>query len=94
MALKYYVMKLWFQRSTVSTKQVMREGGVKTPQSFFFKKIKHMAVLGSNSKPIMIKGAKKGKILGAWGSNNQNYKNNWDKIWGKKETSNTTSKAV
>ena len=53
-----------------------------------------MAVLGSNSKPIMIKGAKKGKILGAWGSNNQNYKNNWDKIWGKKETSNTKSKAV
>jgi hypothetical protein len=53
-----------------------------------------MAVLGSDSKPIMIKGAKKGKILGAWGSNNQNYRNNWDKIWGTKENPKTKEKAV
>lgn len=53
-----------------------------------------MAVLGSDSKPIMIKGARKGKTLGAWGSNNQNYKNSWDNIWGKKETPETKAKAV
>jgi hypothetical protein len=47
----------------------------------------------------MIKGNRKGKTLGATGSwykpeNQEKYKNNWDAIWGKKETSNTKSKAV
>ena len=58
-----------------------------------------MAVLGSDSKPLMIKGNRKGKTLGATGSwykpeNQEKYKNNWDAIWGTKETSNTKSKAV
>jgi hypothetical protein len=58
-----------------------------------------MAVLGSDSKPLMIKGNRKGKTLGATGSwykpeNQEKYKNNLDAIWGKKETSNTKSKAV
>jgi len=58
-----------------------------------------MAVLGSNSKPVMIRGKKRGKKLGATGSwykpeNQQKYKGNWDAIWGKKENPETKSKAV
>ena len=58
-----------------------------------------MAILGSDSKPMMIKGARKGKTLGATGSwykpaNQEEYKNNWDAIWGDKETPATKSKAV
>jgi len=58
-----------------------------------------MAVLGSDSKPLMIKGSRKGKTLGATGSwykseNQEKYKNNWDRIWGTKETPTTKSKAV
>ena len=58
-----------------------------------------MAVLGSNSKPVMIKGKQRGKTLGATGSwykpeNQQKYKDNWDAIWGKKENPETKSRAV
>ena len=58
-----------------------------------------MAVLGSDSKPLMIKGTSKGKTLGATGrwykpENQEKYKNNWDKIWGNKEAPATKSKAV
>tara|TARA_R100000742_G_C4278940_1_gene102470 strand:+ start:1793 stop:1969 length:177 start_codon:yes stop_codon:yes gene_type:complete len=58
-----------------------------------------MATLGSESQPLMIKGKRRGKILGATGSwykpeNQQKYKDNWDTIWGKKENPSTKSKAV
>jgi len=50
-----------------------------------------MAILGSNTKPLMIKGKKTGKILGDTGSwyktdNKKKYEDNWDVIFGKKET--------
>jgi len=50
-----------------------------------------MAIIGSNSKPLMIKGKKTGKILGDTGSwykpeNKKKYEDNYDAIWGKKET--------
>jgi len=57
-----------------------------------------MPQVGSNAKPIMIKGKKTGKILGDTGSwykpdNKKKYENNWDAIWGNKETPKTKSKA-
>jgi len=56
-----------------------------------------MAILGSNTKPLMIKGKPTGKILGDTGSwykleNKKKYEDNWEKIYGKKETE-TTLKA-
>jgi len=58
-----------------------------------------MPLVGSNTKPVMIKGAKKGKNLGDTGSwykpeNKEKYETNWDAIWGKKESPTTKLKAV
>ncbi len=58
-----------------------------------------MPQVGSNAKPIMIKGKKTGKILGDTGSwykteNKKKYEANWDAIWGKKESPETKTKAV
>jgi|TARA_B100001094_G_scaffold215941_1_gene210064 hypothetical protein len=58
-----------------------------------------MPQVGSNSKPIMIKGKKTGKILGDTGSwykteNKKKYEANWDAIWGNKESPETKTKAV
>ena len=45
-----------------------------------------MAIIGSNAKPIMIKGNKTGKILGDTGSwykpeNKKKFDDNWDAIF-------------
>ena len=61
--------------------------GVKAPLIFGGS----MAIIGSNSKPLMIKGKKTGKILGDTGSwyrpdNKKKYNDNYDAIFGKKET--------
>ena len=49
-----------------------------------------MAIIGSNAKPLMIKGKKTGKILGDTGSwykheNKKKFDDNWDAIFNKKE---------
>jgi hypothetical protein len=67
--------------------------GVKAPLIFGGS----MAIIGSNSKPLMIKGKKTGKILGDTGSwyrpeNKNKYNDNYDAIFGKKENE-TKSKA-
>jgi hypothetical protein len=56
-----------------------------------------MAILGSNSKPIMMQGKKKGKKLGDTGSwykpeNKKKFDDNWDAIFNKPDTK-TESKA-
>ena len=56
-----------------------------------------MPLVGSNAKPVMIKGNSKNRILGDTGSwykpeNKKKYEDNWEKIYGKKETE-TTPKA-
>ena len=54
-----------------------------------------MAIIGSNEKPIMIKGKKTGKILGDTGSwykpeNKKKYEDNWDRIFNKPDTKTET----
>ena len=56
-----------------------------------------MPIVGSNNKPVMIKGNSKQRILGNTGSwykpeNKKKYEDNWEKIYGNKE-SETKSKA-
>ena len=56
-----------------------------------------MPQIGSDSKPLMIKGKTRNRILGDTGSwykpeNKKKYEDNWDAIFGKKETE-TKSKA-
>ena len=50
-----------------------------------------MAILGSNKKPVMIKGNSKKRILGDTGNwykpeNKKKYEDNWDAIFGKEKT--------
>ena len=50
-----------------------------------------MPIVGSNKNPVMIKGKRKGKKLGSTGrwakpENKKNYDENWDAIFGKKDT--------
>jgi|TARA_R110000823_G_scaffold260334_1_gene381205 hypothetical protein len=54
-----------------------------------------MAIIGSNAKPLMIKGKKTGKILGDTGSwykpeNKKKYEDNWDRIFNKPDTKTET----
>lgn len=54
-----------------------------------------MAIIGSNAKPLMIKGKKTGKILGDTGSwykpeNKKKYDDNWDRIFNKPDTKTET----
>jgi len=47
-----------------------------------------MAIVGSDAKPVMMRGKKRGKILGDTGSwykpeNKKKYEDNWDAIFGK-----------
>ena len=56
-----------------------------------------MPQVGSDSKPLMIRGKTRNRILGDTGSwykpeNKKKYEDNWDAIFGKKETE-TKSKA-
>jgi hypothetical protein len=56
-----------------------------------------MAILGSDAKPIMMQGKKKGKKLGDTGSwykpeNKKKFDDNWDAIFNKPDTK-TKSKA-
>jgi hypothetical protein len=58
-----------------------------------------MPLIGSNNKPVMIKGNSKHRILGDTGSwykpeNKEKYETNWDTIWGKKEKPETKLKVV
>ena len=50
-----------------------------------------MPLVGSNNKPVMIKGNSKQRILGDTGSwykpeNKKKYEDNWEKIYGNKES--------
>jgi|TARA_B110000027_G_scaffold133876_1_gene163699 hypothetical protein len=54
-----------------------------------------MAIVGSNEKPIMMRGKKRGKILGDTGSwykseNKKKYEDNWDAIFNKPTTKTET----
>jgi hypothetical protein len=54
-----------------------------------------MAILGSNEKPVMMRGKSRGKILGDTGSwykpeNKKKYEDNWDRIFNKPDTKTET----
>ena len=54
-----------------------------------------MPLVGSNEKPVMIKGKKRGKILGDTGSwykpeNKTKFDDNWDAIFNKPNTKTET----
>ncbi len=54
-----------------------------------------MPIVGSNEKPVMIKGKKRGKILGDTGSwykpeNKKKFDDNWDAIFNKPNTETET----